>query len=75
MADWEEIRRLAADFQRLQDSISAHELSERNCVEVVTRLIETGLIEVVYTLDGKEYVTPYQLEKEIKYELIAHHGQ
>lgn len=74
MANWEEIRQLAADFRRVQESTSAHKLSERNCIEVVTRLIETGQIQVVYTLDGKEYVTPQQLEREINSELLAHQG-
>ena len=74
MASWEEIRQLAADFRRVQESTSAHKLSERNCIEVVTRLVETGQIQVVYTLDGKEYVTPQQLEREIHSELLAHQG-
>lgn len=74
MADWEEVRQLAADFQRVQESTSAHKLSERNCIEIVTRLISKGDIQVVYTLDGKEYVTPQQLEREIKSELVAHQG-
>lgn len=75
MADWEEIRQLAADFRRVQEASGIHKLSERNCIEVVTRLIDIGLIQVVYTLDGKEYVTPQHLEREIKAELIAHHGE
>lgn len=74
MADWEEIRQLAADFLRVQESTSAHKLSERNCIEVVARLIDTEQLQVVYTLDGKEYVTPQQLEREIKSELHAHRG-
>ena len=75
MADWEEVRQLAADFQKLQESKSTLKLSERNCIEVVTRLINTGQVEVVYTLDGKEYVTIQQLEREIKNELIAQRGK
>ena len=75
MAEWQEIQQLAADFRRIQETESAHKLSERNCIEVVNRLIEMGLVEVVYTLDGKEYVTPQQLEREIKTELVAHHGE
>jgi hypothetical protein len=39
MSDWEEIRRLAADFQRAQLAGSAQKLSERNCIEIVTKLI------------------------------------
>ena len=75
MSDWDEVRQLAADFRRVQESTGAHKLSERNCIELVTRLIATGQVQVVYTLDGKEYVTPQQLEREIRGELIAHRGE
>lgn len=75
MADWEEIKRLAADFQRAQLSSTAHKLSERNCVEIVQKLIGLGLVEVIYTTDGKEYLTPQQLEREIKDELFVHGGK
>lgn len=74
MSDWEEVRKLAADFQQLQATAGVNRLSERNCIELVTRLIQTGQIDVVYTLDGKEYVTPKHLEKEIKNELLVHRG-
>ena len=69
MGDWEEIRRLAADFQRAQLSGTVHKLSERNCVELVAKLIELKLIDVIFTTDGKEYLTHQQLSKEIKDEL------
>ncbi|KAM7446664.1 E3 UFM1-protein ligase 1 [Porites harrisoni] len=75
MADWEEIKRLAADFQRAQLSSTAHKLSERNCIEIVQKLISLGLVEVIYTTDGKEYLTPQQLEREIKDELFVHGGR
>ena len=75
MAEWEEVRRLATDFQRIQASSTAHRLSERNCVELVSRLLDMGLVEVVHTLDGKEYVTPQYLEREIREELTAHRGK
>lgn len=74
MADWEEIKRLAADFQRVQIASTAHKLSERNCIEIVQKLINLKLIDVIYTTDGKEYLTPQQLEKEIKEELFVHGG-
>ena len=75
MSDWEEVRKLAADFQQLQATAGANRLSERNCIELVTRLIQMGQIDVVYTVDGKEYVTPQHLEKEIKNELLVHRGR
>jgi len=75
MGDWEEIRRLAADFQRAQLAGASQKLSERNCVELVTKLIELKLIDVIYTTDGKEYLTYQQLNKEVKDELYVSGGR
>lgn len=50
-------------------------LSERNCVEVVSLLIKQGLINVVYTTDGKEYITPDYLQKEVEDEIYVHGGR
>ncbi|NXW30711.1 UFL1 ligase, partial [Phaetusa simplex] len=74
-AAWEEIRRLAADFQRAQFAEVAHRLSERNCIEIVTKLIAEKQLEVVHTLDGKEYVTPAQISREIRDELHVSGGK
>ncbi|CAG9132737.1 unnamed protein product [Plutella xylostella] len=74
-ADWDEIKRLAADFQKAQLSSTVQRLSERNCVEIVTKLIELKLIDVIFTNDGKEYLTSQQLIKEIKDELFVHGGR
>ena len=49
MSDWDEIRRLAADFQKAQSAGAANKLSERNCIEIVTKLIELKLIDVIFT--------------------------
>ncbi|XP_046474910.1 E3 UFM1-protein ligase 1 homolog [Neodiprion pinetum] len=67
--DWDEVKRLAADFQKAQLSSTLQRLSEHNCVEIVTKLLESKLLDVVFTTDGKEYVTPQQLVREIKDEL------
>ncbi|XP_036034297.1 E3 UFM1-protein ligase 1 [Onychomys torridus] len=76
MADaWEEIRRLAADFQRAQFAEAAQRLSERNCIEIVNKLISQKQVEVVHTLDGKEYVTPAQISKEMRDELHVRGGR
>ncbi|XP_076632501.1 UFM1 specific ligase 1 [Colletes latitarsis] len=73
--DWNEIKRLAADFQKAQLSSTLQKLSERNCVEIVTKLIENKLLDVLFTNDGKEYVTPQHVAKEIKDELYIHGGR
>ncbi|XP_063773080.1 E3 UFM1-protein ligase 1 [Pseudophryne corroboree] len=74
-ADWEEIRRLAADFQRAQLSDTVQRLSERNCIEIVAKLIAEKQLDVVHTLDGKEYITPSQISKEIRDELQVRGGR
>ncbi|KAG9463150.1 hypothetical protein GDO78_022306 [Eleutherodactylus coqui] len=74
-ADWEEIRRLAADFQRAQLSDSVQRLSERNCIEIVSKLIAEKQLDVVHTLDGKEYITPSQISTEIGDELQVRGGR
>lgn len=73
--DWEEVKRLAADFQKAQLSFSLQKLSERNCVEIIAKLTEAKLLNIIFTNDGKEYVTPQHLEKEIKDELYVHGGR
>lgn len=50
-------------------------LSERNCVEIITKLTELKLIDVIFTNDGKEYLTPQYLAKEVKDELYVHGGR
>uniref|UniRef100_A0A1A7WSE6 E3 UFM1-protein ligase 1 n=1 Tax=Iconisemion striatum TaxID=60296 RepID=A0A1A7WSE6_9TELE len=74
-ADWEEIRRLAADFQRAQFADTVQRLSERNCIEIITKLVEDKKLDVVHTLDGKEFITPAQISREIRDELYVHGGR
>lgn len=50
-------------------------LSERNCIEIVAKLIAEKQLEVVHTLDGKEYITPAQITKEIRDELHVRGGK
>ena len=75
MSDWDEIQRLAADLQRAQLSSSSQKLSERNCIEIVNKLVQTGLLDIIYTSDGKEYITPKQLQKEISDEVYMSGGR
>ncbi|MCI4391658.1 hypothetical protein PGIGA_G00137300 [Pangasianodon gigas] len=50
-------------------------LSERNCIEIITKLVEEKKLDVVHTLDGKEFITPSQISREIRDELYAHGGR
>ena len=74
MDAWAEVRQLVSDFQQIQSSESSYKLCERNCIELVTTLRSNGLVDLYYTLDGREYVTPMYLEKEIKSEIQASQG-
>ncbi|CAG2120426.1 unnamed protein product, partial [Medioppia subpectinata] len=73
--DWEDVKRLAADFQRTQLSETLLRLSERNCVEIMKRLIEMKLLDVIFTSDGKEYITEEHLLREIEDELFSAGGR
>jgi len=41
----------------------------------VGRLVELRLLDVIYTTDGKEYITPVELGKEIREELTVQLGK
>ncbi|XP_041352630.1 E3 UFM1-protein ligase 1-like [Gigantopelta aegis] len=75
MSALEEVKRLQAEFKDIQLSTTKQKLSERNIIELVTKLVELRLINVIYTTDGKEYLTHQELAKEIKDELVAHGGR
>ncbi|CDW88324.1 UNKNOWN [Stylonychia lemnae] len=51
----------------------ANKLNERNVVDIIRKLLEDNKIKLIYTQDGKEYLTNEQLEKEIK-ELLQESG-
>lgn len=75
MADWEEIKRLAADFQKVQLGSTTQRLSERNCIEIVQWLLDKKMIDLIFTIDGKEFLTPAHLIKDIKDELYVSGGR
>ncbi|KAI4897121.1 hypothetical protein NFI96_004700 [Prochilodus magdalenae] len=50
-------------------------LSERNCIEIVAKLVQERKLDVVHTLDGKEYISPAQISREIRDELYTHGGR
>ena len=56
-------------------NVSFCRLSERNCIEIVQKLAEAKLVDVIYTTDGKEYLTPDELRKEILEELQVKGGK
>lgn len=75
MADWEEIKRLAADFQQTQTIETINRISERNCIDIIKKLIELDYIEIIYSCDGKELITPEQLIRDIEDEVYKNGGR
>ncbi|XWS28894.1 hypothetical protein CRYUN_Cryun25bG0111000 [Craigia yunnanensis] len=63
----DELLELQRQFEFAQQAKSSIRLSERNVVELVQKLHELRIIdfELLYTVSGKEYITPEQLRNEI----------
>ena len=73
--EWNDVHALQQMLQSVQDAPDTPKLSEQNCVELVQKLIQYGLIELIHTLDGKEYVTPDHLTLEIQEETLSQGGR
>ena len=71
----DELLALQRELAEVQSAPSVYRLSEPNVVEVMMKLADLGLVEVVYTSNGKEYLTPKQLRNELADEILAHNGR
>ena len=71
----DELLALQQELAQVQSAKAGFKLSEPNVVEVVQKLAELGLLEVLYTTNGKEYVTPKRLHDEVADEILAHGGR
>jgi hypothetical protein len=70
----EDIEALFASLAAAQTQQVAQRLMERNIVDLVQKLRDQGL-QLYPTKDGKEYVTPDQVEREISDAIAAHGGR
>eukprot|EP01094_Clydonella_sp_ATCC50884_P021493 TRINITY_DN4755_c0_g1_i1.p1 TRINITY_DN4755_c0_g1~~TRINITY_DN4755_c0_g1_i1.p1 ORF type:complete len:458 (+),score=154.00 TRINITY_DN4755_c0_g1_i1:142-1515(+) len=71
----DELRALQEQFQRVQESSVKATLSSRVCTSILLKLIEEKRIDVYYTQDGKQYVTPPTVEREIRREIHRSGGR
>ncbi len=71
----DEIIALQRELAAVQKAPSAFRLSEPNVVEVVKKLAELALVDVLFTTNGKEYLTPKQLHAEVEDEILSHGGR
>ena len=71
-----ELRDLISKFQSLQRSESTTKVNDRNVVEIVNILQrKKRLIDIIFTTDGKEFLTWSQLRTEIVNEISAVGGR
>ena len=70
----DDIAELFASLAAAQTQQVAQRLMERNIVDLVQKLRDQGL-QLYPTKDGKEYVTPEQVEREIVDAIAAHGGR
>ena len=75
MVDWSEIEALQNELEAVQKENVASRLSDRNCVELVLKLKSLGLVELINTTNGKCYLTPERLEKDILSTLNDYNGR
>ncbi|EOD28718.1 hypothetical protein EMIHUDRAFT_234696 [Emiliania huxleyi CCMP1516] len=71
----DEILALQAELARVQEAPTAFKLSEPNIVEIVSTLSQLRLVDVLFTTNGKEYLTPEQLLREVGDEILSHGGR
>ncbi|KAM9978951.1 hypothetical protein ACTFIY_012695 [Dictyostelium cf. discoideum] len=71
----EELEILRKKLYSIQREDNTQKLSERNCIEIIVKMIDLKMIDIIHSLDGKEYITPKQLENEIKDEILKCGGR
>jgi len=69
------IRDLQAQLHALYEEKAVQKLSERSCAMILLRLMQSGALQLAFTMDGKEYVTFQHLESEIKQETYKNGGR
>ncbi|EFA84337.1 hypothetical protein PPL_03415 [Heterostelium album PN500] len=71
----DELELLRQRLVSVQKEQTSQKLSERNCIEIISKMIELKMIDMINTSGGKEFVTPKQLENEIRDEILASGGR
>ncbi|KAK8826788.1 hypothetical protein WA556_004377 [Blastocystis sp. ATCC 50177/Nand II] len=71
-----DVEDLMKELEEVQNSDVTHKFSERAAVELISKLMKRGKIDVINTRSGiREYLTWRELETEILQEIDAHDGR
>ncbi|KAA6397180.1 MAG: putative E3 UFM1-protein ligase 1, partial [Streblomastix strix] len=68
--------RLQAQLKQLQqEKPSRFRLPDVAVIELVHNIKNLGIVDLIYTMDGREYLTPARLQEEIVREVLTHGGR
>ena len=65
----EQLKQLKAKLMSVQQKSFGNKLSERNVVDIVQKLVEKYKLELIFSISGKEYITPARLVQDITKEV------
>ena len=66
---------LMGELEAVQEEQIGNRLAERSCIEIMMKLIATDQLDVLYTLDGRAYLTRPHLVKELQLEINRQGGR
>lgn len=75
MKQLSEVQSQPAVVQKSTDGKGRTLINERNAVDLVMKLIDGGYISVIFSNDGKSYVTPEKLRSEVEGEITLSGGR
>ncbi|CAI2736053.1 unnamed protein product [Schistosoma spindalis] len=75
MATWDEVRELANKLKETQNQPNICKLSDRTWVDIIRHLMSVNRLKLVFSTDGRSYLTRNELDKEIRDEVEAHSGR
>ncbi|CAH8675430.1 unnamed protein product [Schistosoma haematobium] len=75
MATWDEVRKLANKLKETQNQPNICKLSDRTWVDIIKHLMSVNRLKLVFSTDGRSYLTRNELDKEIRDEVEAHSGR
>lgn len=69
------VRELHRKLAKAQEASTAKKISERNCGDLLQKLADLDKVKLVHTTTGKEWLTPEQLDREIRDALTSTGGR
>uniref|UniRef100_A0AC35TUT0 E3 UFM1-protein ligase 1 homolog n=1 Tax=Rhabditophanes sp. KR3021 TaxID=114890 RepID=A0AC35TUT0_9BILA len=74
-ATWADIQKLASALQKAQNISGEKKLSDNNVIEILSTLRANKVIDIIFTANGKEYVTRKHLRREVANECLDKKGR